>query len=85
MYSVDLLCLRFAPCILENVMLFYEFYGCCNQENMDMETENTKNMKKSKVPSKNTTKAVGKTKMTKEERSRLMEEKKLQKEVCFSL
>ncbi|XP_014515865.1 crossover junction endonuclease EME1B [Vigna radiata var. radiata] len=49
-------------------------------ENMDMETENTKNMKKSKVPSKNTTKAVGKTKMTKEERSRLMEEKKLQKE-----
>ncbi|ESW31783.1 hypothetical protein PHAVU_002G267400 [Phaseolus vulgaris] len=50
-------------------------------ENMDMEKEeNAKNMKKSKVPSKNTTKAVGKTKMTKEERSRLMEEKKLQKE-----
>jgi len=68
--------------ILENVMLFY---GCCNQENMDVEKDNTKNMKKSKVPSKNTTKAAGKTKMTKEERSRLMEEKKLQKEVCFSL
>ncbi|WVZ21936.1 hypothetical protein V8G54_000480 [Vigna mungo] len=49
-------------------------------ENMDMETENIKNMKKSKVPSKNTTKAVRKTKMTKEERSRLMEDKKLQKE-----
>ncbi|QCD84779.1 crossover junction endonuclease EME1 [Vigna unguiculata] len=49
-------------------------------ENMDVEKENTKNMKKSKVPSKNTTKAAGKTKMTKEERSRLMEEKKLQKE-----
>ncbi|XP_047181585.1 crossover junction endonuclease EME1B-like [Vigna umbellata] len=49
-------------------------------EKMDMEKENTKNMKKSKVPSKNTTKAVGKTKVTKEERSRLMEEKKLQKE-----
>jgi len=47
--------------------------------------ENANNIKKSKVSAKNTTKAVGKTKMTKEERSRLMEEKKLQKEVCFSL
>ncbi|KAK7399437.1 hypothetical protein VNO78_10619 [Psophocarpus tetragonolobus] len=42
--------------------------------------ENTKDMKKSKVSAKNTTKAAGKTKMTKEERSRLMEEKKLKKE-----
>ncbi|TKY60378.1 Crossover junction endonuclease EME1B [Spatholobus suberectus] len=50
-------------------------------ENINMEQEeNAKNMKKSKVSAKNTTKAVGKTKMTKEERSRLMEEKKLQKE-----
>ncbi|RDX70015.1 Crossover junction endonuclease EME1B [Mucuna pruriens] len=50
-------------------------------ENMNMEQEeNAKNMKKSKVSTKNTTKAVGKTKMTKEERNRLMEEKKLQKE-----
>ncbi|KAG5041243.1 hypothetical protein JHK82_013351 [Glycine max] len=50
-------------------------------ENMNMQQEeNANNIKKSKVSAKNTTKAVGKTKMTKEERSRLMEEKKLQKE-----
>ncbi|XP_061344961.1 crossover junction endonuclease EME1B-like isoform X2 [Gastrolobium bilobum] len=42
--------------------------------------ENVENMKRSKVYQKSTTKAMGKTKMTKEERSRLMEEKKLQKE-----
>ncbi|KAL2342965.1 hypothetical protein Fmac_004250 [Flemingia macrophylla] len=42
--------------------------------------ENAKIMKKPKVSAKNTTKAVGKTKITKEERSHLMEEKKLQKE-----
>ncbi|KAK7358890.1 hypothetical protein VNO77_00830 [Canavalia gladiata] len=49
-------------------------------ENMSMEQENIKNVERSKVYAKSTTKAVGKTKMTKEERSRLMEEKKLQRE-----
>ncbi|MED6220633.1 hypothetical protein PIB30_046720 [Stylosanthes scabra] len=42
--------------------------------------ENVQKRKRSNVSAKNTGKATGKTKMTKEERSRLMEEKKLQKE-----
>ncbi|XP_027365346.1 crossover junction endonuclease EME1B-like isoform X2 [Abrus precatorius] len=50
-------------------------------ENMSIEQEESvENMKRSKVSAKGTAKAMGKTKMTKEERSRLMEEKKLQKE-----
>ncbi|XP_057421322.1 crossover junction endonuclease EME1B-like [Lotus japonicus] len=50
-------------------------------ENMNMEQEeNVENIKRSKVSAKGTTKATGKAKMSKEERSRLMEEKKLQKE-----
>lgn len=50
-------------------------------ENMSMEQEeNVEKMKRSKVSAKNTSQAAGKTKMTKEERTRLMEEKKLQKE-----
>jgi hypothetical protein len=62
----------------------------CNEKNMSMEreenpNENIDDMKSSKVSAKSTNKATGKTKMTKEERSRLMEEKKLLKEVCFSL
>lgn len=52
--------------------------------NMEQE-ENVENRKRSKVSAKGTTKATGKAKMSKEERSRLMEEKKLQKEVRFSL
>ncbi|KAL5188503.1 Crossover junction endonuclease EME1B [Glycine soja] len=51
-----------------------------NPTSSQVQEENANNIKKSKVSAKNTTKAVGKTKMTKEERSRLMEEKKLQKE-----
>ncbi|RZC13098.1 Crossover junction endonuclease EME1B isoform F [Glycine soja] len=51
-----------------------------NPASSQVQEENANNIKKSKVSAKNTTKAVGKTKMTKEERSRLMEEKKLQKE-----
>ncbi|CAJ2676921.1 unnamed protein product [Trifolium pratense] len=56
-----------------------------NEKNMSMEQEenpdeNIDNMKSSKVSAKSTNKATGKTKMTKEERSRLMEEKKLLKE-----
>ncbi|KAL1364783.1 crossover junction endonuclease EME1B isoform X1 [Arachis hypogaea] len=42
--------------------------------------ENVQKKKRSTVSAKNTGKATGRTKMTKEERSRLMEEKKLQKE-----
>ncbi|CAK8578895.1 unnamed protein product [Lathyrus sativus] len=42
--------------------------------------ENVDNMKSSKVSAKSRNRATGKTKMTKEERSRLMEEKKLLKE-----
>ncbi|XP_004503990.1 crossover junction endonuclease EME1B [Cicer arietinum] len=50
-------------------------------KNMSLEQEeNVDNMKRSKVSAKSTNKATGKTKMTKEERSRLMEEKKLLKE-----
>ncbi|KAK7318505.1 hypothetical protein RJT34_03207 [Clitoria ternatea] len=50
-------------------------------ENMSMgQEENVKNKKGSKVSAKGTTKATGKAKMTKEERSLLMEEKKRQKE-----
>ncbi|WJX47691.1 hypothetical protein P8452_34353 [Trifolium repens] len=57
----------------------------CNEKNMSMEreenpNENIDDMKSSKVSAKSTNKATGKTKMTKEERSRLMEEKKLLKE-----
>lgn len=56
-----------------------------NEKNMSQEEEeNVDNMKSSKVSAKSTNKATGKTKMTKEERSRLMEEKKLLKEVRFS-
>ncbi|XP_058787669.1 crossover junction endonuclease EME1B-like isoform X1 [Vicia villosa] len=52
-----------------------------NERNMSMEQEeNVDNMKNSKVSAKSRNKATGKTKMTKEERSRLMEEKKLLKE-----
>lgn len=57
-----------------------------NEKNMSQEQEeNVDNMKSSKVSTKRANKATGKTKMTKEERSRLMEEKKLLKEVGFSL
>jgi len=57
-----------------------------NEKNMSQEQEeNVDNMKSSKVSAKRANKATGKTKMTKEERSRLMEEKKLLKEVGFSL
>ena len=57
-----------------------------NEKNMSQDQEeNVDNMKSSKVSAKRTNKATGKTKMTKEERSRLMEEKKLLKEVGFSL
>lgn len=52
-----------------------------NEKNMSQEQEeNVDNMKSSKVSTKRANKATGKTKMTKEERSRLMEEKKLLKE-----
>jgi hypothetical protein len=47
--------------------------------------ENIDNVKSSKVSAKSTNKTTGKIKMTKEERSRLMKEKKLLKEVSFSL
>jgi hypothetical protein len=60
-----------------------------NEKSTRMEQEENpnenNNMKSSKVSAKSTNKATGKTKMTKEERSRLMEEKKLLKEVRFSL
>jgi hypothetical protein len=60
-----------------------------NEKSTSMEQEENpnenNNMKSSKVSAKSTNKATGKTKMTKEERSRLMEEKKLLKEVRFSL
>jgi hypothetical protein len=61
-----------------------------NEKSTSMEqeenpNENIDDMKSSKVSAKSTNKATGKTKMTKEERSRLMEEKKLLKEVCLSL
>ncbi|CAL5214526.1 unnamed protein product [Lathyrus oleraceus] len=52
-----------------------------NEINMSTEQEeNVNNVKSSKVSAKSRNKATGKTKMTKEERSRLMEEKKLLKE-----
>ncbi|CAK8578894.1 unnamed protein product [Lathyrus sativus] len=52
-----------------------------NEINMSMDQEeNVDNMKSSKVSAKSRNRATGKTKMTKEERSRLMEEKKLLKE-----
>ncbi|WJX53641.1 hypothetical protein P8452_39613 [Trifolium repens] len=55
-----------------------------NEKSTSMEQEENpnenNNMKSSKVSTKSTNKATGKTKMTKEERSRLMEEKKHLKE-----
>lgn len=78
--------LHLAQCICASLMLFVELYGYPDEGNMIMEQEeNVENMRRSKVSAENTTRATGKTKMTKEERSRLMEEKKLQKEVGFSL
>lgn len=83
---VYLVFLHLAQCICASLMLFVELYGYPDEENMIMEQEeNVENMRRSKVSAENTTRATGKTKMTKEERSRLMEEKKLQKEVGFSL
>ncbi|KAK2361664.1 crossover junction endonuclease EME1B [Trifolium repens] len=66
--------------------LFYELYGYPNEKNMSMEqeenpNENIDNVKSSKVSAKSTNKTTGKIKMTKEERSRLMKEKKLLKEL----
>ncbi|KAI4345150.1 hypothetical protein L6164_012304 [Bauhinia variegata] len=58
-------------------------YDHLERENIIMEqVENTEKMKRSKVNEKknNTSRAMGRTKMTKEERMRMMEEKKIQKE-----
>jgi hypothetical protein len=98
-YFLPIVLLTFSNMHLRNLALFYELYGYPNERNMSLlqeedpnernmsleQEENVDNMKSSKVSTKRANKATGKTKMTKEERSRLMEEKKLLKEVGFSL
>lgn len=47
--------------------------------------EKIENDIRSKTSENNAIKTIGKTKISKEERARLMEEKKLMKEVCLEL
>ena len=68
-------------------MIFIQM--CNHPEKENIRIEQVDNMGKAKRPKvtvdkKITSKAMGKTKVTKEDRIRLMEEKKLQKEVCLN-